>query len=368
MRQRIGMTTGFGDGHDPFALGKQMWEGWSSLAKEFKFDPGSSWNPAASGFELPDTAKHALEAMGEQAQQLFGFLQQAGERMQGQGPMSVEDLTALWQQSMRGDNPMLDAMRVALGEGSRSFESMAKDMAGMAEPLLSQLTGGLRAPAFGLNREKQERLQRLSEISLRHAQANQAYNSLLAQAGQRGFEYFENKLADRSEPGRQIDSLRALYDLWIDAAEEAYAEVAMSPEFRRAYADMVNSQSVLRSAVQREVEDQVAGLGLPTRSELDGTHQKIKSLSTELRQLKQRLAALEAGNSGAKAEPASRAKRAVKPASAGKLGKPSNPSKSKSAKSAKAAKKEPAAKVAKSAVKAKRAKKLPTPSKKTKRG
>ena len=361
------MTTGFGDGQDPFALGKQMWEGWTSLAKEFKFDPGSSWSPTASGFALPDNAKHALEAMGEQAQQLFGFLQQAGERMQGQGPMSVQDLTGLWQQSMRGDNPTLDAMRAALGEGSRSFESLAKDMAGMAEPLLSQLTGNLRTPAFGLNREKQERLQRLSELSLRHAQANQAYNSLLAQAGQRGFEYFENKLADHSEPGRQIESLRALYDLWIDAAEQAYAEVAMSPEFRRAYADMVNTQSELRSAAQREVEDQVAGLGLPTRRELDGTHQKIKALSTELRQLKQRLAALEAHTSetGAKgkAESSAPANSAAKASSARKQAKKTKP-----VKLLKAAKSEPAAKVAKTAVKAKRANKPSTSSKKTKRG
>lgn len=289
------MSGMFGEGQDPFALGKQMWDGWSSLAKEFNFNPGGAWAGAGNGFEMPDTAKHAMEAMGEQAQQLFGFLQQAGDRLKAQGPMSGEELISLWQQSLRGDNPVLDALRAAVGEGSRSFESMAKDASGFAEPLMAQLNAQLRSPTFGLSREKQARMQHLAELNLRHAKANQAYNALLAQAAQRGFEYFENKLTERSEPGRQVDSLRALYDLWVDAAEEAYAEIAMSPEFRSVYGEMVNSQAALRAAVQREVEEQAAAMGLPTRGELNGTHQKIKSLNAELRQLKQRLAALEGG-------------------------------------------------------------------------
>ncbi|MBD8525926.1 poly(R)-hydroxyalkanoic acid synthase subunit PhaE [Pseudomarimonas arenosa] len=289
------MSNGFGEAMDPFALGKQMWDGWNSLAKEFKFEPGAAWGGMPSGVGIPDTAKHALEAMGDQAQQLFGFLQQAGERLKSQGPMSGEELSSLWQQSLRGDNPALDALRAALGEGSRSFESLAKDASGFVEPLMAQLNAQLRSPTFGLSREKQARLQHLAELNLRHAKANQAYNALLAQAAQRGFEYFENKLAERSEPGRQVESLRALYDLWVDAAEDAYAEIAMSPEFRSAYGEMVNSQAVLRAAVQREVEEQAAAMGLPTRGELNGTHQKIKSLNAELRQLKQRLAALEGG-------------------------------------------------------------------------
>lgn len=346
------MSKGFGE-MDPFALGKQMWDGWTSLAKQFKFDPGANWSGMSAGLqggmpgampgvELPDSARHALEAMGEQAQQLFGFLQQAGERMKSQGPMSSEDLTSLWQQSLRGDNPAIDALRAAVGEGSRSFEGLAKDLGGFAEPLMAQLNAQLRAPTFGLSREKQARLQKLAELNLRHAKANQAYNALLGQAAQRGFEYFENKLAERGEPGRQIDSVRALYDLWVDAAEEAYAEIAMSPEFREVYGEMVNSQSALRGAVQREVEDQAAAMGMPTRAELNGTHEKIKSLNLELRQLKRRLAALEAGSAVAEKPAASAdktklkskgpgaakasSKDSTKPAKAGK----SNPAEAKS--------------------------------------
>ena len=80
------------------------------------------------------------------------------------------------------------------------------------------------------------------------------YNALIMKASQRGFELFESKLAAREEPGRQIDSLRALYDLWVDAAEEAYAEIALSPEFREVYGALVNAQMRVRSQIQQEVE------------------------------------------------------------------------------------------------------------------
>src|SRR3546814_11917920 len=69
---------------------------------------------------------------------------------------------------------------------------------------------------------------------------------------------FQRKLAARSQPGKQLESARALFDLWIDAAEEAYAEVALSPEFRKSYGAMVNAQMKLRQAVQGEVEQAAA--------------------------------------------------------------------------------------------------------------
>src|SRR5690606_9996916 len=76
----------------------------------------------------------------------------------------------------------------------------------------------------------------------------------------------------REEPGRQIETPRALFDLWIDAAEEAYAEIALSPEFRRAYADLVDAQMRVRAGLQGQVEQVCATLGMPTRTEVDAAH------------------------------------------------------------------------------------------------
>ena len=45
-------------------------------------------------------------------------------------------------------------------------------------------------------------------------------------------ELFGRQVDGAEQPGCQIESLRALYDLWLYAAEEGYAEIALSTEFR----------------------------------------------------------------------------------------------------------------------------------------
>ncbi len=77
--------------------------------------------------------------------------------------------------------------------------------------------------------------------------------------------------------------MRALYDLWVDAAEEAYAEIALSDEFRKVYGDVVNSQMRVRQAIQQEVERMSTDFGMPTRSELNSVHKRLHELRREVR-------------------------------------------------------------------------------------
>src|SRR3546814_13196363 len=74
---------------------------------------------------------------------------------------------------------------------------------------------------------------------------------------EQAFVVFEGKLAEHEAPGRQLGSVRAVYDLWIDAAEQAYAEIALSPQFGVAYGEMVNAQMRLRLANQNELEREI---------------------------------------------------------------------------------------------------------------
>jgi class III poly(R)-hydroxyalkanoic acid synthase PhaE subunit len=167
-------------------------------------------------------------------------------------------------------------------------------------------------PAFGIGREHQQRLQTLVQAQLDYQQRDAAYNALMLEALQRASELFEDKLAEREEPGRQLTSARALFDLWIDAAEEAYAGIALSPEFREVYGALVNAQMRLRQGVQHEVEQACAQLGMPTRSEVDAAHRKIAELERALRRMRD---AADAGKgSGQSAPAAPRAKPAGKPA------------------------------------------------------
>src|SRR3546814_4685694 len=112
-------------------------------------------------------------------------------------------------------------------------------------------------PAFGPGREQQERWQALLKAQLENHQAQSRYQALLGKVMEQAFVVFEGKLAEHEAPGRQLGSVRAVYDLWTAAAEQAYAEIALSPQFGVAYGEMVNAQMRLRLANQNELEREI---------------------------------------------------------------------------------------------------------------
>ena len=155
----------------------------------------------------------------------------------------------------------------------------------------------------------------------------------MAKTSQDAYARFESKLAEREEPGRQLGSVRALFDLWVDAAEEAYAASALSLEYRKAYGELVNAQMQLRSRAQVIAEQASMQLGMPGRTELDSAHRKIAELERQLRRLQRKAEAAEptavvtaAGKPASKAKPAKKtakgaAKKAAKPVATRAAGK-----------------------------------------------
>ena len=182
------------------------------------------------------------------------------------------------------DNPMAKALRDISGQGVKGFQQLAEGAAPMLQQMQAEGVSWLKAPAFGYMREHQEHYQKMALAFVEFQQATKAYNALIMKSSQRSFEILELKLAERGEPGRQIDSVRALYDLWVDSAEEAYAEIALSDEFRTVYGDVVNSQMRVRSQMQQEVERIGVDLGMPTRTELNSVHKRMHDLRRELRE------------------------------------------------------------------------------------
>jgi len=164
-------------------------------------------------------------------------------------------------------------------------------MGGMPNPFgamppsadLGDLKSWLQLPAFGFLREHQEHQQKGAVAWVEYQEQMSRYNAQMLEAARRGYELFEGKLAEREQPGRQIESLRALYDLWVDAAEEGYAEIALSREFQEIYGELTNAQMRLRSQIQQEVERLSVDLGMPTRSELNSIGERLQAVRREVR-------------------------------------------------------------------------------------
>lgn len=275
-----------------------FWNAWANLGRAPEPAPavpgwkeGLQWWSQLAG-QGRDGIDATVERMNAQAGQWFGQMQNLATAFAGR-EAAPGDVAAAWRNALGGNegNPVADMFRRMSGGQAHGMDAWLAQVQPFLGTLQGESQAWLNAPAFGPAREHQERAQKLMQAQLEYQQRTADYNAQLAQAAKGAFERFEKKLAERAEPGRQVESARALFDLWIDAAEESWAEIALSPEFRRVYAGMVNAQMRLRLAVQAQIEQAATLLGLPTRSELNGSHRKLAALEREVRALRQQLAA-----------------------------------------------------------------------------
>jgi hypothetical protein len=251
------------------ALGRQVWDAWNRSWAGAAPAPAAS--PPAPGM---DGLKSYLD-----------WMQQAAAAMTGQGSQVAPPVAP--------------------------FGNWTLPAAGTPPPGLDALRGWLGMPAFGHSREQQAQQQALLRALLDHQQASARYQALLARAQAQGAERMQRKLA---EPGFEAGSLKAMYDLWVDAVEEAYAEIALSDEFREAYAAQGNTQMRVRQLQQQQVEQWCREVGLPTRSEVATLGQRLQELRRELRRMHvagkstSETAAVKTSRSRASAKPAASTK------------------------------------------------------------
>jgi class III poly(R)-hydroxyalkanoic acid synthase PhaE subunit len=287
-------------------LSRQYWGAWGEALRAAGGQPAPStpgwqdavewWSRLAHGGR--SEANDLAERFNMQARHWFGQMQQVAAQFAGQdhGPAQIADA---WKKALgaAGENPFPEIFRAMRGHGLQGLEQWIEDASPYLDAWRREGMSWLSMPAFGIGREHQERLQGLARAQVEYQERSSAYNALMAKAGQRAFELFEQKLAGRNEPGNRLASARALFDLWIDAAEEAYAEIALSQEFREIYGALVNAQMRLRNGLQKEVELACGLLGIPTRSEIDATHRKVAELERQVRRLRDAAAA--GANAGA---------------------------------------------------------------------
>ncbi len=229
----------------------------------------------------------AVGKFNAQTRNWFGQMQQVAAQFAGQDA-SAADITREWKKALGavGENPFPEMFRSMRGQGQQGLDQWIEDASPYLDAWRREGMSMLKLPAFGFAREQQERFQSLMQVQVEYQEKTAAYNALMSKASQGAYELFESKLAEREEPGRQLTSARALFDLWIDAAEEAYAQIALSPEFRKVYGELVNAQMRMRAGVQQEVEQVCAMFGMPTRTEIDSAHRKIVELERAVRRLR----------------------------------------------------------------------------------
>ncbi len=281
---------------DVEALARQYFSAWGDALRHAAAPPGQAGGPEGQGNwqqaidwwaqMMPNAASgpadEAVHRFREQAGGWYGTMQQVAAQFAGRDTTSAEVAQA-WRTAVLGQG---DGLLQWMLQGARGHtQAEGPDLLQLLETLQRQLGPWLQSPAFGPGREHQARWQALLRAQQDYQAHSRDYVEQIKQALDDAFTLFEQRLAEHEQPGNQLTSARAMFDLWIDAAEEAYAKVALSEPFQAVYAALGNAQMRLRAATQQEIERLTESFGLPTRTEMDAAHRRIAELERLVRRM-----------------------------------------------------------------------------------
>lgn len=155
------------------------------------------------------------------------------------------------------------------------------------------LQKALASPSFGLSQEGQARLKKLAALALGYQQAMDRYSEAFATQGQASVQALRVRIQSLADAGKQVTSLRELYDLWVDVSEDTYAQFAASEHYQTLYGELVNAFLLLKQGMNEHLEAEFKAFGLPVRADYEAIIKKQYEIKRENNLLRQQVRTLE---------------------------------------------------------------------------
>lgn len=296
----------FTAGSNPFQGVMEQW--WSAMQPDLQgdvgtvaqrfYDMGKNFMSLAEGTFGAAAQEQPDAAMSLWMSSLHTMLEQWINQIQNNMDLVTPDLPGVsgstltaWAQLADSVAPWLNMSQHFLKEVAEGHLPGGIEMPGVGAAQ-EQFLRALSVPGLGYTREQQESLQRLARHLLTYHDAFRAYKLAFAKTALSTLDAVQKRLQAMHEEGNKIDSLRGLYDMWVDASEAVYAEFAMSDEYQVVYGDLVNALMKVRKDMNELGEHQYQLMNIPTRSEIDTMQRRQQENRRESRQLKHELASL----------------------------------------------------------------------------
>jgi polyhydroxyalkanoate synthase subunit PhaE len=245
---------------------------------------GKNYFAMAEGLSKPTTSGDVSEMVQNWMRTLSEAFGKAGQGMNplaamglggktGRGAMPFWDLPFdTWSRTMSAGSPVP-------GDFLKAFEGDVP--AGMR----AQMDRFLSAPAIGYGREYQEQYQKFSRLVMEYERAMGQYQAGFGELGQKSLETFQKHLEAAADASGPVNSVRQVYNIWVDACEEVYAEYAMSDAYAKRYGEMVNALMAVKQQGARLVDEWLEAMNMPTRSEIGGLQRRLHDSRNDYRKL-----------------------------------------------------------------------------------
>lgn len=144
----------------------------------------------------------------------------------------------------------------------------------------------LTLPTWGYTREWQHKWQEGIKHWRTFQTAQQEYSEVLNKISLRSVELLREKageFAKNLETPTTPKNMRAIYDLWVECGEQAYAEFVRTEEYIQAHANVINSLMACKHYEQEMTDELLSALNMPTRRELDTFSLRMQQMRRELK-------------------------------------------------------------------------------------
>jgi len=142
----------------------------------------------------------------------------------------------------------------------------------------------LTPPTLGSTREHQLKLQALERLGSAYQVALNDYTQCQTSIALQALERMQRTLAAKGTH-ESASTPRALYNLWVDCCEDVYADTVATDGYAELHGRLVNSWIALQRQ-QRDINDDFLSIhGVPTRTEVDAIHTRLRQLEQEVLRL-----------------------------------------------------------------------------------
>jgi poly[(R)-3-hydroxyalkanoate] polymerase subunit PhaE len=169
------------------------------------------------------------------------------------------------------------------------FNNISPDIRKFSDQVLSM-------PGVGYSRETQDKIQEAIKLWANYLDNYHEYHSVMTKLNHDALEKMRKKILRMTKKGEEINSMRQIYDLWVESNEKVYNDYVFTEEYSELNGRLVNSLMAFKKQSHEITEDTLSAMNMPTSSdmnELERRHyelrKQVKKMEFEIRDLQKQL-------------------------------------------------------------------------------
>ena len=279
-----GASSGFGFGSTtPWDQAMDYW--WQSNRHAMPTDQydllNKMMNQGRTLYFFGDQLSQLMRTMAEQKQGAEAWQSHLDQQFEMMKQTVLEQGSRLYANLGSELNSAQDAWRALLKNlpGMQNLEEEGISQADINEYIEKYLS----MPGVGLSRELQEKVQK-TLLSFKDYQENLAdYQTAMNEVTVAAMDKLKDKLSTMGKNKETVESLRHIYDIWVDCNEDSYAEFVLTEEYSKLYGRLVNSMMHYKKN-QAELTDEFnSANNLPTRTDFNEMIREQHQLKYQLK-------------------------------------------------------------------------------------